>query len=397
MLSRRPAGARGDLPAEPRRRSGARWAALLAVVAGLVGAAAFPPFGWWPLAFVSVAAALGRRCTAGAAAPGAWLGLLYGLAFFVPLLHWTGVYVGAVPWLILAVAEAAFFAGLGALLPLVQRLPGSAGLGRPRPGCCRRRCATGCRSAASRGAGWRSARPTRRCAGSRRSAARRWSPSPSRWPAAPWPRSAPRVRAARWRRGERTRGRRASPCRCSARCWPGRCGPAPDRDSATTTVALIQGSVPDLGLAFEQRARQVLDNHVAETMKLAAAIRAGTVPRPSLVVWPENASDVDPFSDADGLRRDRRDGEGRSASRCWSARSCRARGRTTAATPASSGRRRPGRARSTSSGTRCRSASTSRCAASPSWSAPTSSWSPRTWSPGTATGCSAAARSRSAT
>jgi apolipoprotein N-acyltransferase len=41
----------------------------------------------------------------------------------------------------------------------------------------------------------------------------------------------------------------------------------------------------------------VLDNHIAETMKLAAEIRAGTVPRPDLVVWPENASDVDPFAD----------------------------------------------------------------------------------------------------
>ncbi|MEO8889032.1 MAG: apolipoprotein N-acyltransferase, partial [Jatrophihabitantaceae bacterium] len=61
------------------------------------------------------------------------------------------------------------------------------------------------------------------------------------------------------------------------------------------TVALIQGSVPDRGLAFEDRAEQVLDNHIAQTMKLAAEVRAGTVKRPDLVVWPEDASDVDPF------------------------------------------------------------------------------------------------------
>jgi apolipoprotein N-acyltransferase len=60
----------------------------------------------------------------------------------------------------------------------------------------------------------------------------------------------------------------------------------------------VQGSVPDRGLGFEDRPRQVLDNHVRETMKVAAAIRAGTQPRPSLVVWPENSSDIDPYTDA---------------------------------------------------------------------------------------------------
>ncbi|HEY7007975.1 MAG TPA: hypothetical protein VH395_03485, partial [Jatrophihabitantaceae bacterium] len=99
-----------------------RWAALVALLAGLAGAAAFPRIGIWPLAILSVAglswAVDGRRSRTGA-----WLGLVYGLAFFVPLLHWTGVYVGPAPWLILAVAEAGYMAGLGALLPLVQRLP----------------------------------------------------------------------------------------------------------------------------------------------------------------------------------------------------------------------------------------------------------------------------------
>jgi apolipoprotein N-acyltransferase len=59
----------------------------------------------------------------------------------------------------------------------------------------------------------------------------------------------------------------------------------------------VQGSVPDRGLGFEDRARQVLDNHVAQTMRLAALIRAGRVPQPQLVLWPENASDVDPLLD----------------------------------------------------------------------------------------------------
>ena len=99
----------------------ARWAALVAVVAGLLGVLAFPRFGLWPVAVISVAglsvAVHGRRCRTAA-----WLGLLYGAAFFVPLLSWTGAYVGPAPWLILAGAEAGYYAGAGALLTLVQRL-----------------------------------------------------------------------------------------------------------------------------------------------------------------------------------------------------------------------------------------------------------------------------------
>ncbi len=72
--------------------------------------------------------------------------------------------------------------------------------------------------------------------------------------------------------------------------------PASDSHGRTTTIAVVQGSVPDRGLGFEDRPRQVLDNHVNETLKLAAQIRAGSQPRPSLVVWPENSSDLDPYT-----------------------------------------------------------------------------------------------------
>src|SRR4051812_39122721 len=99
-----------------------RWAALVAVGGGVTGVLAFPRFGIWPAAFVSVAllsvAVDGRR-----ARTGAWLGYLYGAAFLLPLLHWTGIYVGPVPWLILALAFAGFFAVLGAVLPVLARLP----------------------------------------------------------------------------------------------------------------------------------------------------------------------------------------------------------------------------------------------------------------------------------
>src|SRR6202035_2683000 len=58
----------------------------------------------------------------------------------------------------------------------------------------------------------------------------------------------------------------------------------------------------DLGLQFEQRSRQVLDNHISQTLLLAAQIKAGTVARPRLILGPENASDVDPFTDAGAYR-----------------------------------------------------------------------------------------------
>jgi apolipoprotein N-acyltransferase len=68
---------------------------------------------------------------------------------------------------------------------------------------------------------------------------------------------------------------------------------------STAVVAVVQGNVPRLGLdAFAQRAA-VLRNHADATHQLAADVRAGRVERPDLVIWPENASDLDPYTDPD--------------------------------------------------------------------------------------------------
>ncbi len=62
------------------------------------------------------------------------------------------------------------------------------------------------------------------------------------------------------------------------------------------SVAAVQGDVPGVGMdAFAER-RAVLDNHVRATHELADRIEAGA-PRPDLVIWPENSTDIDPFSD----------------------------------------------------------------------------------------------------
>ena len=62
-------------------------------------------------------------------------------------------------------------------------------------------------------------------------------------------------------------------------------------------IAVIQGNVPRLGFGREQQQAAVLDNHVRETEALAADIRAGKAVKPDVVVWPENGSDMDPYTD----------------------------------------------------------------------------------------------------
>jgi apolipoprotein N-acyltransferase len=72
----------------------------------------------------------------------------------------------------------------------------------------------------------------------------------------------------------------------------------PNADYTPVRVAAVQGDVPGRGLnAFSER-RAVLDNHVEATRRLAERIRPGDASQPDLVVWPENSSDIDPYTDA---------------------------------------------------------------------------------------------------
>jgi apolipoprotein N-acyltransferase len=269
-----------------------RWAALVAVLAGLAAAAAFPRLNFWPLIFASVAglswAVDGRRSRTGA-----WLGLLYGAAFFGALLHWTGTYVGAVPWLLLAGAEAAVMAGLGAVLPLVQRLPlAPAWIG-----------AAWVLEEAVRDRAPFGGFPWGRLAFSQADSPLRWFAAIGGQPLLSFAVAVLGATLAVAARSVRPLDRRALlacaavlvalPLLGGVRAWIGNDGGS----SAPLRIALIQGSVPDRGLGFEDRARQVLDNHVRQTMRLAAAVRTGTAAQPDLVLWPENASDVDPFAD----------------------------------------------------------------------------------------------------
>ena len=67
--------------------------------------------------------------------------------------------------------------------------------------------------------------------------------------------------------------------------------------AASAPMAIVQGGTPAIGMnAFDVR-RAVLDNHVRESMKLATAIDHGDATKPEFVLWPENASDLDPYRD----------------------------------------------------------------------------------------------------
>jgi hypothetical protein len=146
-------------PTWPTRFGGPGWRAPVArLVAAPTGGvlmylACAPRTLWWlaPIAFALLGVVLrGRRWRAGLG-----LGLLFGLAYFAPLLPWVGIYVGPVPWLALAVMEA-LFVGLGcALIAVASRLPAApvwmaalwVATERERSPPCRATC---------RGSGWTS-------------------------------------------------------------------------------------------------------------------------------------------------------------------------------------------------------------------------------------------------
>ncbi|MFE3283703.1 apolipoprotein N-acyltransferase, partial [Streptomyces sp. NPDC059233] len=70
-------------------------------------------------------------------------------------------------------------------------------------------------------------------------------------------------------------------------------------EDGKVVAAVIQGNVPRLGFDFNAQRRQVLDNHVNRTIELAQDVKAGRVPKPDFVVWPENSSDLDPYTEPD--------------------------------------------------------------------------------------------------
>ena len=68
-----------------------------------------------------------------------------------------------------------------------------------------------------------------------------------------------------------------------------------NREEATvgeTRIAAVQGNVPRMGLDFNAQRRAVLANHVRVTEELRGE-------ELDMVIWPENSSDVNPFADTE--------------------------------------------------------------------------------------------------
>jgi apolipoprotein N-acyltransferase len=259
------------------RRPRALLRPALALGSGLLLDLAFPPHDLWWLAPVPVAV-LTAVCRDRTAKQGLALGLLHGAGLFLPLLVWTGTIAGAPAWLALVLLESLFLGGLGLCLALVTRLrawPLWAACAWVLEEAARDRLPFG-------GFPWG-----------------RLAFSQGHSPLTPLAAlgGAPLVTFA------------VAAVSALLLTLPRRTallGPAlvvlalvvPTPTSGQqVTVAVVQGNVPRLGLdAFAQRAA-VLENHVAATHELAELVRAGRVPRPDLVIWPENASDQDPYTD----------------------------------------------------------------------------------------------------
>ncbi|WP_436839234.1 apolipoprotein N-acyltransferase [Nocardia brasiliensis] len=98
--------------------------AAASICAGLLIFGSFPPRPWWFLAPLGLALLTLVVRGSGRLRAGFGYGFLAGLAFFVPLLPWTGIYVGPVPWLALSTVCAVYIGLFGLLARMVGRLPG---------------------------------------------------------------------------------------------------------------------------------------------------------------------------------------------------------------------------------------------------------------------------------
>ncbi|OKJ66636.1 apolipoprotein N-acyltransferase [Streptomyces sp. CB02460] len=271
-----------------------------AVLSGVMLYLSFPPRPLWWLVLPGFAL-LGWVLYERRARAAFGLGLLAGLGFMLPLLHWTGEEVGPVPWLALAAAEALFvavgcigvsavsrFAGgplwAAAVWTLDEAvrarvpfggfpwgkiafgqadgvfLPLAALGGTPLLSFAVVLCGFGLFEAARRFARYRSAGEFRRGAAAV-AAATVLVPVAAAFAALPLVDDS--------------------------------------AEDGTATVAAIQGNVPRLGLDFNSQRRAVLDNHAKRTEQLARDVKSGKVPQPDFVLWPENSSDLDPYRNPD--------------------------------------------------------------------------------------------------
>lgn len=66
---------------------------------------------------------------------------------------------------------------------------------------------------------------------------------------------------------------------------------------SSAVAAVIQGGVPSTGMTVADERRAVLERHLEQTTRLAEEVASGAVTQPDVVIWPENAVDIDPYAD----------------------------------------------------------------------------------------------------
>ncbi len=269
---------------------------VVAAVAGVAAGLSFAPYHWWPLLPVAVAAL--TVLTASPHGParrlrgGYWLGLVFATAFLLVLLPWLQV-IGVYAWIPLALIEGAITGLVGLTAVAVRRLPAW-----PLWLACA-------------WVGVEAVRATLPFGGfpwGRLAFATEDTPVAPAMAYVGAPGTTFLVALLGTTLGWALLRVRTTPVRavvgvlaagllaCVASFAPYDVGGS--AAVRPVTVAAVQGNVPGEGLdAFSER-RAVLDNHVEATRRLAARVEAGETRRPDLVVWPENSSDIDPYTDA---------------------------------------------------------------------------------------------------
>ncbi|MFW5417578.1 apolipoprotein N-acyltransferase [Nocardiopsis sp. CNT-189] len=270
--------------------------AAAAVGSGLAQLFALPPYGLWWLGPIGVAL-LGWALYGVRPRRAAWLGLLSGAVLMVPLLQWQDVF-GADVWLIIAAAETAYFVPMAMGLSLLYRFrwwPLWTAAVWVLQEAVRARFPLG-------GFPWGKlafAQPDTPLGGYAA-----WGSSALASFAVALTGTlllAAVLKAASAPRSGRALGAAAgllagAVAVTGAGALAPRIG-APATDH-TAAVAMIQGDVPNAGeMDILGERMQVLRNHTEAVHELAEAVRAGEAERPDLVVLPENASDIDAYTD----------------------------------------------------------------------------------------------------
>ncbi|MDQ6525970.1 apolipoprotein N-acyltransferase [Nocardioides sp. LHD-245] len=261
---------------------------LLAVVGGALLTASFEPVALpWLLPFGVACYALATRDLAVRRA--GLVGLVFGVVYYFSHISWMRGSIGSDAWLALSTIEALFYGLLGLAVPLLRRLP---------------------LWPLWLAAAWTTMETVR-----------------SGWPFSgmPWGRLsfaaidtpvAPAVAyvgltglsfllalagfflarlAEAALAGERRRAWAAATVGVLAVLVTPAVAPYDVPETGSTTVAVVQGDVPGPGNDILWDHEGVTRNHVDATVRLAADVAAGRVPRPDFVLWPENSTAVDPF------------------------------------------------------------------------------------------------------